>query len=72
MSNVLLFGDQTAEQYQLLHKLVLRKENALVRSFVERVSLALREEVRKLPRSQRDVIPDFLTVNDLKEAYYQK
>ncbi|KAK3074539.1 polyketide synthase [Teratosphaeriaceae sp. CCFEE 6253] len=72
MSNVLLFGDQTAEQYQLLHKLVLRKENALVRSFVERVSLALREEVRALPRSQRDVIPDFLTVNDLKEAYYQK
>ncbi|KAK3617844.1 polyketide synthase [Elasticomyces elasticus] len=72
MSNILLFGDQTAEQYNLLHKLVLRKENALVRSFVERVSLALREETRILPRSQRNVIPDFLTVNDLKEAYYQK
>ncbi len=72
MANVLLFGDQTAEQYHLLHKIVLRKENALVRSFVERASLALREETRSLPRSQRDVIPDFLSLNDLIEAYYQK
>ena len=72
MSNVFLFGDQTAEQYPLIHKIVLRKENALVRNFVERVSVALREEVRSLSRSQRDLIPDFLTVNDLVEAYYQK
>lgn len=72
MSNVLLFGDQTAEQYPLLHKIVLRKENSLVISFVERAALALREETKALPRSQRDVIPDFLSINDLKEAYYQK
>ena len=72
MSTVLLFGDQTAEQYPLLHKVVLRKENPLLRNFVERASVALREECRLLPRSQRDVIPDFLTVNDLIEAYYQK
>ena len=72
MSNVLLFGDQTAEQYPLLHKVVLRKENALLRNFVERVSLALREETRLLPRHQRDLIPDFLTASDLIEAYYQK
>ena len=64
MSTVLLFGDQTAEQYPLIHQIVLRKENALVRSFVERVSVALREETRSLSRSQRDLIPDFLTVND--------
>lgn len=72
MSNVFLFGDQTAEQYPLLHKLVLRKENALVISFVERCAKALREETSALPRSQRNVIPDFLSINDLKEAYYQK
>ncbi|KAK5135185.1 polyketide synthase [Meristemomyces frigidus] len=72
MSNVLLFGDQTAEQQVLLQKIVLRKENALVISFIERASRALREETRKLPRRQRDVIPDFLSINDLKEAYYQK
>ena len=72
MSNVFLFGDQTAEQYPLLHKLVLRKENALVANFMERVSVALREEIYRLPRSQRDTIPDFLTINNLVEAYYQK
>ena len=71
MSTVLLFGDQTAEQYPLLHKIVLRKESPLTRNFVERASVALREETRLLPRSQRDVIPDFLSINDLKEAYYQ-
>lgn len=72
MSNVLLFGDQTAEQYQLLHKIVLRRDNALVIKFIERVALALREETQALPRKQREQIPDFLSVNDLKEAYYQK
>ena len=72
MSNIFLFGDQTADQYTLLHKIVLRKENALLVSFVERVSVALREETKTLPRQQRDVIPDFLTVNDLIEAYAQK
>ena len=72
MSTVLLFGDQTAEQYSLLHKVVLHKENVLLRNFVERCSVALREECRLLSRSQRDMIPDFLSVNDLKEAYYQK
>jgi len=71
MANVLLFGDQTADQYTLLHNIVLRKENALVRNFVERVSVALREETGLLPRNQRNVIPDFLTLNDLIEAYYQ-
>ncbi|KAK3704502.1 polyketide synthase [Vermiconidia calcicola] len=72
MSTVLLFGDQTADQYTLLHKIVLRKENALLRNFVERASLAIREECRLLTRSQRDLVPDFLTVSDLVEAYYQK
>lgn len=72
MSTVLLFGDQTAEQYPLLNKIVLHKENPLLRNFVERCAVALREECRLLPRSQRDMIPDFLSVNDLKEAYYQK
>ena len=72
MSNVLLFGDQTAEQYPILQKVNLRKRNALLSNFVERVSVALREETRALPRSQRELIPDFLRLNDLLEAYYQK
>ena len=72
MSTVLLFGDQTAEQYAILQKVVLHKENALLKNFVERCSVALREETRLLSRRQRDMIPDFLSVNDMKEAYYQK
>ena len=72
MSNVILFGDQTAEQYPLLHRIVLRKDNAPLANFVERIALAIREETRTLPRSQRDAIPDFLTLNNLIEAYYQK
>lgn len=71
MSNVLIFGDQTAEQYPLLRKVVLRYQNPLVMSFLERVSVVLREEIKNLPRTQRDAIPDFLTVSNLIEAYYE-
>ncbi|EMF09017.1 ketoacyl-synt-domain-containing protein [Sphaerulina musiva SO2202] len=72
MSNILLFGDQTAEQYPLLHKVTLHRDNVLVSNFVQRSALALREETRALPRSQRDAMPDFLTLTSLVEAYYQK
>ena len=72
MSNVLVFGDETAEQYPLLRKVVLRYQNALVMSFLERVSVALREEIKQLPRTQRELIPDFLTVSNLLEAYQEK
>nr|UXX20005.1 polyketide synthase [Lophiotrema sp.] len=70
--NILIFGDQTADQYPLLRKASLRKNNALLSTFLERTSVALREEVQKLPRTQRDQIPDFLRVSDLVEAYYAK
>jgi len=72
MSNILFFGDQTAEQYSLLKKIVLRQKSPLVATFFERVSQVLREEVSKLPYTQRATIPDFLTANDLVENYYQK
>lgn len=72
MSNILLFGDQTAEQYPLLRKVVLRNQNALVTSFLERIVIVLRQEIKDLPRPQRDAIPDFLTVSNLIEAYYEK
>jgi len=70
--NVFIFGDQTADQITLLQKVVSRKDNTLLTTFLERVSVALREEVQQLPRRQRDAIPDFLTVNHLVEAYYDK
>lgn len=70
--NILIFGDQTADQYPLLRKAVLRKDNALLSTFLERASVALRNEIKHLPRSQRESIPDFLSVSSLIEAYYEK
>ncbi|THY24127.1 polyketide synthase [Aureobasidium pullulans] len=72
MSNVLLFGDQTAEQYPLLRKVVLRTKNALVLNFLERTVVALRGEIAQLSRPQRDAIPDFMTLNNLVDLYYEK
>lgn len=72
MTSILLLGDQTAEQYPLLRKVVLRNKNALVTAFLENVSVVLREEIGKLPSTQRQSIPDFLTVSDLVEPYYAK
>ncbi|PSN62604.1 polyketide synthase [Corynespora cassiicola Philippines] len=70
--NILIFGDQTADQYPLLRKAGIWKNNALLTTFLERTSVALREEVAKLPRTQRELIPDFLRITDLVEAYYAK
>ena len=70
--NVLLFGDQTADQTSLLRKVVTRKENALLQTFLDQVSVALRDETKKLPKTIRSTIPDFLTVNHLVEAYVEK
>ena len=70
--NVLLFGDQTADQSSLLRKVVNRRENALLQTFLDQVSVALREETRKLPKTVRDAIPDFLTLSHLIEAYFEK
>ncbi|KAF1956806.1 polyketide synthase [Byssothecium circinans] len=70
--NVLIFGDQTANQYPLLRKACTWKSNALLTKFLERSSVALREEVQRLPRPQREQIPDFLTMNDLMDQYYAK
>lgn len=68
--NVHIFGDQTADQAQLLRKICGRKDNTLLTTFLERTSVALREEVERLPKIQRGIIPDFLTVSHLVEGYY--
>jgi hypothetical protein len=70
--NLLIFGDQTADQYPLLRKACTWKNNAALTTFLDRISVVIRDEVQKLPRTQRDQIPDFLTTWDLVEAYYSK
>jgi hypothetical protein len=70
--NLLVFGDQTADQYPLLKRACTWKNNATLTTFLDRISVVLREEVEKLPRTQRAPMPDFLTTWDLVEAYYTK
>ena len=70
--NVLIFGDQTADQISLLRKICSRKDSSLLTTFLERTSVALREEVEALPKIQRAPIPDFLSITQLVEAYQEK
>src|ERR1700760_4796634 len=70
--NVQVFGDQTADQIPLLRKLVNRRDNSLLSTFLERSALAIREEIQKLPKLQRDAIPDFITISELVELYLEK
>jgi hypothetical protein len=70
--NLLVFGDQVSGQYPLLRRACTWKNNATLTTFLDRVSVVIRDEVQKLPKTQRDRIPDFLTTWDLVEAYYSK
>ena len=68
MAEILLFGDQTADQQTLLRKIVQRKDHAVVTTFLERAAVAVREEVRKLPRTRRENMPDFLTIGNIVDC----
>ena len=70
--NIHLFGDQTSDQLPIIQKLCARKDSSLLTSFLEQVSVVLREEVQQLPRTQRANIPDFLTVLNLVESYHEQ
>lgn len=67
--NVHVFGDQTVDQIPLLRKIVSRRDNSLLLTFLERAGSALREEIERLPKTQRAAIPDFLTISQLVQAY---
>ncbi|RMZ70535.1 polyketide synthase [Pyrenophora seminiperda CCB06] len=62
----------TADQYALLRKACTWKNNSTLTTFLDRISVVIREEAQKLPKTQRDQIPNFLTTWDLIEAYYAK
>ncbi|KAF2671317.1 polyketide synthase-like protein [Microthyrium microscopicum] len=67
-----IFGDQTARQLPFLRKVISRKDNALLSTFLERCNVALREEIDRLPQVDRPNIPDFLSISHLVEAYFDK
>ncbi|KAF2838514.1 ketoacyl-synt-domain-containing protein [Patellaria atrata CBS 101060] len=70
--NIHVYGDQTADQYFFLRRVVSRKNNALLTTFLERVGVSLRGEIQRLPRVQRESMPDFLSISHLIENYYEK
>ncbi|KAH0558765.1 Type I Iterative PKS, partial [Trichoglossum hirsutum] len=65
MMHIFLFGDQTADQSSFLAKVFACKDHVLLVSFLDRVNVALREEVARLPQVTRQRIPDFSTVQEL-------
>lgn len=70
--NIQVFGDQTADQVPLLRKLCTRNDNALLTTFLELAGVAIREEVQRLPRYERECIPDFSTIADLFDSYHER
>ncbi|KAL1854109.1 Type I Iterative PKS [Paecilomyces lecythidis] len=68
-NRVYLFGDQTGEFETGLRQLLQAKNNSLLTSFFERCFYVLRQEISKLPPSQRQIFPRFTSVVDLLARY---
>jgi Starter unit:ACP transacylase in aflatoxin biosynthesis len=62
---VFLFGDQTGDYRDFLRKALKRKDFPLVESFLDQVSIALRDEISRLPRKYRERTPNFASISDL-------
>lgn len=68
-----IFGDQTADCRHFLRKVLLRKGNVLLASFLESAATALREEISRLSHVQyRERFPSFSNVQELVERYYEE
>ncbi len=69
---VLLFGDQTGDARSTLLRVIRCKEHVVLSAFLEKVNAVLREEVARQPRLVRDQIPEFSSILDLADRYYEK
>lgn len=67
----LLFGDQSLDTHGFLADFYrLGNPSVLSKEFLRRAGEALRVEVDNLPRTQRQVIPVFRTLQELNEKYH--
>jgi naphtho-gamma-pyrone polyketide synthase len=64
-AQVFLFGDLTVPFQEDLRELLHVKDNAILRSFFEKVGYAFRKEFVRLPAQQQALFPRFTTVVDL-------
>ncbi|GAB1193046.1 hypothetical protein APSETT444_002248 [Aspergillus pseudonomiae] len=62
---VYLFGDQTSDFDAGLRRLLQVKNNTIVASFFQRCFHALRQEIARLPPSERKIFPRFTSIVDL-------
>lgn len=69
LCRVYLFGDQTGDFDVGLRRLLHTKNNSLVTAFFQRCFYALRQEITKLPPSQRQIFPRFTSLLDLLARY---
>ncbi|KAJ5908568.1 hypothetical protein N7495_001250 [Penicillium taxi] len=69
ISRVYLFGDQTADFDSGLRRLVHAKNDSLLIAFFQKSYHALREEISKLPQSERQMFPRFTSIVDLLKRY---
>jgi hypothetical protein len=64
-NQIVLFGDLTSDYVAGLQSIVSMKDNPLLRSFFERVTFGLREEIGLLPFAQRRRFVGFITFEEL-------
>lgn len=69
LNRVYLFGDQTADFESGLRRLVQAKNDSLLTAFFQKCYHAVRQEVSKLPPSERQIFPRFTSIVDLLARY---
>lgn len=67
--DIFLFGDQTANYNSNLVEKLRQKDIPLLTSFLEKVNVALREEISQQPGLVRKTIPSFSTLLDLVQWF---
>ncbi|KAJ6155451.1 hypothetical protein N7470_006017 [Penicillium chermesinum] len=69
LNQVYLFGDQTADFESGLRRLLQTKNDSLVIAFFQKCYHAVRQEISKLPPSERQMFPRFTSIVDLLARY---
>ncbi|MCJ1320622.1 hypothetical protein MMC15_005962 [Xylographa vitiligo] len=70
--DILLFGDQAVDVYPFLHRIFFQRgHTTLVTSFLNHVTTALRADISKLPRLQRQNIPPLNNLLEFLEIYHR-
>jgi len=71
--NFLLLGDQSFCVHEVLADFFRRESHGvLTRSFLDRASSVLQNEVDRLPRVERGKIPVFADIQQLNQRYHEQ